>query len=1049
MASADPFAVFADPSVSSISRSRALAILRGTDTNRDLPRPDPEDIWNGFLQHGPRLIASADFEWMAIDLTYLLLSTQYKEQFTDDQAQQAKAVLLAFKDRIEASGQFFCMSSSEWSWTNSVISTLVSLMRVYFSSRLAEFESFTQSFHSIHEYCCIFRYFRFLGDSISVSPEVRSALMALSDKFRDSYDEYPVAAADAAKVFLDPSVDGRIRRFALKKAVELIEGATSKSDKLASNKLAQELMPHLVTLTKESFFGWILVEYWSVAGYVLDTYVPAKGQITEEDILWMLELLPIACNLHPDAYNYASYKFKVSAVIKLVKANFDTDSPVVLEAYEKCWSAWISGNMGSMTISIISDVISNAPSFWKSKVPSVLELILAGSLESTLELTLSGQITMLGTTEPSALYPHLKLIGENISNLSILNIFNLVANSPSEMWAASGIDGMKLIDSLGAVQVMFIPNITRVIGMLVTAHPEQYSDMAVVRKIDDRIKSTSTFYFAFNIYGTLGLHSPKIRPEIVQLLMEWLRKPLQDYEKLAVLTNLKPIAEADVDMVKPYQKEIEAVRDASAGSTRESAQALCDTLDGISLRSLAAKIVNLDGIWKQIGLDANDPFLNAVAESQTQAGNEAAQQYDVLLSYNRDSHHAFEAADKIRAALVEKGFVVAMDAPRDKLDYKRVAKHIMNSQVVCPCLSRDYEESESCKRELGFAADQVRLGKKIVPIRLEDAAFTWTALITSGLLYTMFSDRELDDQTKLEEAALNLVKEVAAALGKPLPGAHESTAAGDVYKSLGFNSGDPLLQEIDKLKQSQGTKVYDVMLSYNWAHQSTVLRIKEWLEGRNVSVWMDTDQMSGNIYTKMAEAVMGSKVICACLTAQYEKSANCKRELGFAGDQVRNGKKIIPLRLDDTELTWSALITAGLRTIKVEDEHLKSDSQWDIVMQSLLDEILVALGAAAAPASVPAVPSTSASSAPDQVAPAATQTGAETAAPAKTHHHAPVRTTTFGQLDPVGAAQDVGASPEGYVPLKDFEALRERVRTLEMLVTRQTALLEKLILSRR
>ncbi|KAI8846559.1 hypothetical protein BC829DRAFT_264225 [Chytridium lagenaria] len=70
--------------------------------------------------------------------------------------------------------------------------------------------------------------------------------------------------------------------------------------------------------------------------------------------------------------------------------------------------------------------------------------------------------------------------------------------------------------------------------------------------------------------------------------------------------------------------------------------------------------------------------------------------------------------------------------------------------------------------------------------------------------------------------------------------------------------------------------------------------------------------MAGNVYGKMADAVLGSSVVCPCLTAAYEASGNCKRELGFAADQTRFFKKIVPIRLEPGPFTWSALITAGL-----------------------------------------------------------------------------------------------------------------------------------------
>ncbi|KAJ1544287.1 hypothetical protein HK405_008728, partial [Cladochytrium tenue] len=122
---------------------------------------------------------------------------------------------------------------------------------------------------------------------------------------------------------------------------------------------------------------------------------------------------------------------------------------------------------------------------------------------------------------------------------------------------------------------------------------------------------------------------------------------------------------------------------------------------------------------------------------------------------------------------------------------------------------------------------------------------------------------------------------------------------------------------------------------------AVVVRIRDSLRASGLRVWMDLDQMAGNVYAKMAEAVLGSDVVVPCLTAAYEASGNCKRELGFAADQTRQGKKIVPVRLDDGPFTWSALITAGLLYTVVSADA--ADAVWDATMAALYREICAAL----------------------------------------------------------------------------------------------------------
>ncbi|KAJ3280405.1 hypothetical protein HK104_000699 [Borealophlyctis nickersoniae] len=165
---------------------------------------------------------------------------------------------------------------------------------------------------------------------------------------------------------------------------------------------------------------------------------------------------------------------------------------------------------------------------------------------------------------------------------------------------------------------------------------------------------------------------------------------------------------------------------------------------------------------------------------------------------------------------------------------------------------------------------------------------------------------------------------------------------GGIWKQLGFDPEDPLVGAIKGVDVGTVEK-HDVMISYNWGTQKTVLRIYESLVKRGFSVWFDMEQMSGNVYGKMAEAVLGSSVIIPCLTAAYEASPNCKRELGFAADQARAGKKIVPVRLEPGPFTWSALITAGLLYTFIGEKEGSDEGAWEAAMDGLAREVRAAL----------------------------------------------------------------------------------------------------------
>ena len=93
------------------------------------------------------------------------------------------------------------------------------------------------------------------------------------------------------------------------------------------------------------------------------------------------------------------------------------------------------------------------------------------------------------------------------------------------------------------------------------------------------------------------------------------------------------------------------------------------------------------------------------------------------------------------------------------------------------------------------------------------------------------------------------------------------------------------------------TTGHDVMISYNLGHQETALKVRDYFRSKgNLTVWIDVEQMSGDMNTKMAQAIVKSKVIVMCLSAKYQTSANCRKEYEYAD---KKSKKFIPLKVQD------------------------------------------------------------------------------------------------------------------------------------------------------
>jgi len=165
-------------------------------------------------------------------------------------------------------------------------------------------------------------------------------------------------------------------------------------------------------------------------------------------------------------------------------------------------------------------------------------------------------------------------------------------------------------------------------------------------------------------------------------------------------------------------------------------------------------------------------------------------------------------------------------------------------------------------------------------------------------------------------------------------------AASTVWQSLGFDSDDPMLNAARRVRresQAEPQQQFDVMLSYQWGSQDVVLLMRDWLEGKGLQVWMDVDQMAGDIYHKMAQAVASSRVVVPCLTPAYESSPNCRRELGYAADQR---KRLVPVLLTSEPLTWSALITSGLDSVAMPPQATADTEAWAERMERLHDLVV-------------------------------------------------------------------------------------------------------------
>ncbi|KAJ3299259.1 hypothetical protein HDU76_006362, partial [Blyttiomyces sp. JEL0837] len=148
-------------------------------------------------------------------------------------------------------------------------------------------------------------------------------------------------------------------------------------------------------------------------------------------------------------------------------------------------------------------------------------------------------------------------------------------------------------------------------------------------------------------------------------------------------------------------------------------------------------------------------------------------------------------------------------------------------------------------------------------------------------------------------------------------------------------SAESVIAPVTAVRGVNEKDVFHVMLSYEWTSgKQIVKRIKEALEAQGLRVWFDEAEMRGNMFERMAEGVSNSLVIIPVLTVAYSKSANCKRELSYAGVLKKHIEPTYALKPDEKLEPWAELLTAGIIHYDIS-KALEDPVEFDNIIESL------------------------------------------------------------------------------------------------------------------
>jgi hypothetical protein len=87
-------------------------------------------------------------------------------------------------------------------------------------------------------------------------------------------------------------------------------------------------------------------------------------------------------------------------------------------------------------------------------------------------------------------------------------------------------------------------------------------------------------------------------------------------------------------------------------------------------------------------------------------------------------------------------------------------------------------------------------------------------------------------------------------------------------------------------------KTFDIMISYSHNEQVLCKQLYQELTKAGYRVWVDFDQMHGNVMDAMAQAIEQSHTIIICMSEEYRKSNYCRAEAHYAFQRQR---KIVPI----------------------------------------------------------------------------------------------------------------------------------------------------------
>ncbi len=147
--------------------------------------------------------------------------------------------------------------------------------------------------------------------------------------------------------------------------------------------------------------------------------------------------------------------------------------------------------------------------------------------------------------------------------------------------------------------------------------------------------------------------------------------------------------------------------------------------------------------------------------------------------------------------------------------------------------------------------------------------------------------------------------------------------------------------------------MYDVFLTHDWGNDEynrnnheRVVRLARMMTERGLKVWIDEDQMTGDIVAQMCSGVENSACVIVFVTKRYAEKVNsadadnCKKELSYA-IRLRSHSKIVPVVCEERMLDTRKWIgRLGMELGEILYVPMWNDDQLDQSMDLLIEELI-------------------------------------------------------------------------------------------------------------